>query len=150
MINREVGLLEIYERLKEDRVALGLKAFRRNPTTPLEEEDLPAIFMSEGTDQITKHSGRTTVGYPAQRVLEVILEVVASKDVDIKQLFIDVRRTVFKIKGTDGSDPSHFSSVIATNLFFNENRTEGPTGYGLPDILGMSLVLDLVYTDKGF
>lgn len=147
MINREDGLTEIYERLKANRIALGLTTFKRNPTSPATELDLPCILMAEGTDMVIEHSKRNKTGYPARRVLEVALEIIASKEVDIKQLFQDVRRVVFTERG---SDPVKFTPVVAENTFINENRTEGPTGYGLPDVIGMVLVLDLVYTDEAF
>ena len=103
--------------------------------------------MSEETDSVLEHSKRNKTGYPAKRVLEVVLEIVVSDTTNIKQLYLDMRRVVFTERG---SDPLVFNPVLAQNTFINENRTEGPTGYGLPDVLGMRLVLDLVYTDNGF
>lgn len=147
MKNREDGLLEIYERLKVNRVTLGIKTFKRTPTTPIIESDLPCVFMMEGTDSIMEHSKRNSTGYPAKRMLEVTLEIVTSKDTDIKSLFEDIRRVVFTKRNTD---PVVYSSILAENTFISESNTEGPTGYGLPDILGMSLVLNLVYIDNGF
>lgn len=144
MINRENGLNEIYERIKANRIILGIKTFKRNPTRPITEEDLPCIFMLEGVDTVLAHSKRTNTGYPVKRALEVTLELVTQLDTDIKTLYTNVRRVVFTKRD---SDPVQYSSVIAQNTFINENRTEGPTGYGLPDVLGMRLVLDLVYTD---
>lgn len=147
MINRENGLQEIYERLKANRVALGVKSFKRTPTSPAVQEDLPCIFMFEETDNVVEHSKRNKTGYPAKRVLEVVLEVIATKEADVKQLHIDIRRVIFTELG---SNPPVFSPIVAENTFINENRTEGPSGYGLPDVVGMRLVLDLVYTDNGF
>lgn len=147
MTNRENALLEIYERLKANRTILGIKTFKRIPTSSITEEDLPCIFMSEETDSVVEHSKRNRTGYPARRVLEVILEIITSNEVDIKQLYSDIRRVVFTVRN---SDPVEFNSTLAENTFINENRTEGPTGYGLPDVVGMRLVLDLVYTDTAF
>jgi len=149
VINRENALIEIYERIKENRDALGLKAFKRTPTAPIREEMLPCIFMSEDVDNIIEHSKRTKHGYPARRVLEVNLEIITSRGMDIKSLYNAVRRVVFTERGGDPNTPI-YNSVIAENTFINENRTEGPTGYGLPDVIGMRLILDLVYTDDGF
>jgi len=98
--------------------------------------------MLEGTDNIIKHSSRANTGYPVRRVLEVTLEVATAKSTDIKALYRKLRTSVFTSRETGA-----FNSKIADNTFINENRTEGPTGYGLPDVLGMSLVLDLIYTD---
>jgi len=139
MIRREEGLVEIYNRIKTERVALGLKAFKRTPTKPIDENSLPCIFMSEGIDEVVDHSSRSTTGYPCKRNLEVTLEIVTDRDTDIKQLYTDVRSVVF----TGGV------IVADNNTFIREIRTEGPTGYGLPDVLGMQLVLVLVYTDAG-
>ena len=148
MILREQGLTEIHERLKADRVILGLKTFKRTPTAPVREQDLPCVFMIEGTDNVIAHSKRSRTGYPCKRVLEVVLELVTTKDIDIKQLYNEVRKSVFKKRG--GEVPPVYEPILAQNTFINENRTEGPTGYGLQDVLGMRLVLDLVYTDNGF
>ena len=147
MINREEALQEIYERLKANRTVLGLTTFKRTPTEPVREEDLPCIFMSEGTDTILDHSKRTSHGYPARRALEVIIELITDRDTDIRQLFLNVRSIIFTEIGTN---PPKYNPILGANIFINENRTEGPMGYGLPDVLGMRLILDLVYTDKGF
>ena len=103
--------------------------------------------MLEGIDKITKLSARGNTGYPAQRVLEVVIELVTTEKTDIKALYKLVRSTVFSVKG---SNPKVYNSRLVDDAFINENRTEGPIGYGLPDVLGMRLVLDLFYTDNGF
>lgn len=147
MINRETGLVEIYNRVKTARTDLGLTSFRRTPTEAIVQEDCPCVFMHEGVDTIIEVSSRSGLGYPAKRSLEVVLELVTSSDIDIRQLLLNLRAVVFSV---DGSDPKIPNPIIGDNCFINENRTEGPNGYGLPDILGMSLVLDLIYTDNGF
>ena len=147
MMNREDALLEIFERIKADRETLGIKTFKRTPTAPISLSDLPCIFMLEDVDTIVKRSGRGNTGYPAKRVLEVVIELATDKNTDIKALYRDVRRTIFTVRGVV---PKVQSSRLADDAFINEARTEGPTGYGLPDVLGMRLVLDLVYTDNGF
>lgn len=147
MINREDGLNEIYERLKANRTFLGLTTFKRNPTRPAVENDLPCVFMIEGTDIITEHSKRSGTGYPAKRVMEVTIEIITTREVNIKQLFQDIRRVIFTERN---SNPVVYTAIVAENTFIGENRTEGPAGYGLPDVVGMALVLDLVYTDKAF
>jgi hypothetical protein len=149
MENRELGLLEIKERIKEARIALGLSSFKRTPTRPSNDDDTPCVFMLEGIDNIFKRASRNMLGYPAQRSVEVIIELVVNvrQTPDIKALFLELRKTVFQVRG---SDPVEYSPIIADNVFINENRTEGPIGYGLPDIKVMRLVLDLIYTDGGF
>lgn len=136
---REQGLNEVYQRVKEQRITLGLKAFKRTPTTPIDDKYLPAIFMDEGIDEVTVSSERNPTGYPMRRVLEIIIELVVLKsETDIKQLYIDVRKAVF-----------NGGVVVADNTIIKEIRTEGPNGYGLPNIVGMRLVLALSYTDDG-
>ena len=139
MINREAGLQEIYDRIYAVKDVLGLKGFKRTPTKAIDEKFLPCIFMVEDVDEIVEHSARSSTGYPAKRLLEVTLEIVTHRDTDIKQLYRDVRSAVFG------------ESVIVAddNTFIRETRAEGPTGYGLPDVLGMRLVLVMFYNDKG-
>lgn len=144
MINRELGLLEIYDRIKDRRVAIGVSTFKRTPTEPIQNSDMPCIFMLEGIDNVIKQTSRSNTGYPVRRVLEVILELVTTKDTDIKSIYRLMRQAVFSIIGTS---PPIYDSKIADNVFIVENQSEGPVGYGLPDILAMRLVLDLVYTD---
>ncbi len=147
MITREEGLQEIFERVKLNRTTLGLKAFKRTPTEPINDNQMPCIFMHEGIDKVVEHSSRHKVSYPVKRVMIVTLELVTNKSTDIKELYRNVRRIVFTQRGTD---PPITNPVIANQTFISENRTEGPTGYGLPDVLGMSLVLDMFYIDNGF
>jgi len=138
---RELGLLEIYDRIKaaKDSGVLSIKSFQRSPTIPVNEVDLPCVFMVEGDDEIVKRSSRNPLGYPAERNLEVILELVARGSADIRKLYKDLRVAVLK----DGA-------IVTTNTFIREIRTEGPTGYGLPDVLGIRFVLSLTYMDDGF
>jgi hypothetical protein len=148
MENRELGLNEMYERIKLARTELGLVSFRRIPTRPSELSDLPCVFMLEGVDRITKRSTRGGLGYPATRVMEVPFESVVNKrgSISVKTLNQGLRQAIFKIRG---SDPAEYSSSIAENTFIQENRTEGPLSYGLPDIEVMRLVIDLTYIDGG-
>jgi len=139
MIRREEGLVTLYNRVKDARVVLGLSAFKRTPTLPVNEDKLPCIFMVEGVDEIIKYSARSQAGYPVDRVLEVTFEMVTNRDVDIKTLYREVRSVLF----------AGGIIVADDNTFIREIRTEGPTGYGLPDVTGMRLVLALRYVDKG-
>ena len=125
MINRDEGLTEIYERIKANRVELGIITFKRTPTAPIKNEDLPCVFMMEGVDNIIEHSKRSRTGYPAKRALEVRLELVTDSSTDIKQLYFDLRRIVFSQRN---SDPVVFNPVIAENTFINENRTFARAG----------------------
>jgi hypothetical protein len=148
MNNREDGLLEIYERIKSNRTELGLTSFKRTPTEPINDKDMPCLIMLEGNDNIVTHSSKTNAGYPVRRALEVTLELITSKSTDIKAMLRNLRKVVFTERG---SDPPFYNGRLCANDrtgFIQESRTEGPNGYGLPDVLGMRLVLDLVYTDE--
>ena len=57
---------------------------------------------------------------------------------DIKKLYRNVRSVVL------ADNP-----IVADNTFIREIRTEGPNGYGLPNVIGMQLVLAMFYTDEG-
>ncbi len=147
MDNREDALLELYERIKVNRVDLGLVSFKRTPTNPISDSDMPCVIMLEGVDNIIEHGTRNNSGYPVRRALEVTLELITTKDTAIKTTLRSLRKAVFTERGTD---PPVYSARLVPNTrtgFISESRTEGPTGYGLPNVLGMSLVLDLVYTD---
>jgi hypothetical protein len=138
MQNREAGLQTIYDRIYQSRDTLGLKGFKRSPTRPIDEKYLPCVFMIEDVDEVIEISQRNTLGYPMRRQLEVVLEIVSDSSYDIKKLYREVRSVVL------AGDP-----VVADNTFIREIRTEGPTGYGLPNMLGMRLVLSMFYTDEG-
>jgi hypothetical protein len=147
MDNREDSLLELYERIKANRTDLGLVSFKRTPTVPVDESEMPCLIMLEGTDSIIAHSSKNSSGYPVRRVLKVTLELIVTKDVAVKTLLKNLRRIVFTERGTD--PPIYNARLLPSTRtgFIQETSTEGPTGYGLPNVLGMSLVLDLVYTD---
>jgi hypothetical protein len=141
---REQALDEIALRISNAKDTLGLKGFRRTPTRPVDEKYIPCIFMIEGEDEIVKPSNRDSNVYPAVRELEVGIDIVAYKsETDIKQLYRQVRAVVLR------------SGIIRGNILADnkvpiwEIRTEGPTGYGLPDLIGMTLVLKMSYTDDG-
>ena len=133
MEKRELGLVEIKARIAAKRVALGLATFKRTPTRPAQLGDLPCVFMLEGVDDIFKRASRNQFGYPLHRSLEVVIELVVNKTIttDIKNLFRDLRKSTFTIID---SDPVEYSPIVADNVFIRESRTEGPIGYGLPDI----------------
>ncbi len=149
MDDRELGLAEIVDRITLKREALGLQSLRSTPTEPVSERDLPCVVVHEGDDYVVKHSTRSNHGYPATRTLEVTLEIIVKKDVDVKTLYRQLRSVVFSEKGVE--PPVYNARLIPDNktTFIRENHTEGPTGYGLPGLLGMRLVLDLIYIDGG-
>ena len=106
---------------------------------------MPAVVMLEDIDVVVEYASRSRHGYPARRRLEVVFEVITSKNTDIKRLYRDLRQVLFTDRTTGEINPN-----IAPNVTIFENRTEGPVGYGLPDVFGMRLVLDILYIDNGF
>lgn len=137
MLNRELALVEIFNRVSLAHTTLGVKSFKRAPMSPLDPDKFPCISMIEGADEVVKVNSRGVSIYPARRLMEVILELSTSDSADIKSLYQDVRRTVLA------------NPIVADNTFISELRTEGPAGYEIPNTQGMRLVLALVYTDKG-
>ncbi len=146
---REAGLTEIFERIKEKRVVLGLKSFKRTPTRPSEASDMPCVFMLEGIDTVVKKSTRTPLGYPKIRNMEVVIELVVNKrqTPDIKELCDDLKKAVFTVRNTT---PEEYSAILTNEVYLQENRMEGPIGYGLPDIKVMRVIFDLIYIEGGF
>ena len=137
MNKREEGLVEIYNRIKAARVELGIVQFRRSPTTTLDK--VPMCIMLEDVDEIIKRPSRGQVAYPVLRNVDIILELAVNEDVtDIRSLVLDLRRVVFA-----------GGITVAEKTIIEELRLEGPFGYGVPDILGMRLILGMVYTDEG-
>lgn len=137
MLKRELGIQELYERLLADRSTIGLISFNRNPTRPVNESKLPALFLIEGPDDIKGQSTRDSFGFPKKRSVELVFELITHKDTDIRSMYLAVRKSLFGL-----------TPVVATNTFFEEIRAEGPHGYGLPDILSMNLIIVLHYTDE--
>lgn len=138
---KEQGLLEIKERVEASKDIIGLKGFRRTPTKPTDSKYLPCVYMHEGIDIIAVNSSRNPFGFPRRRSLEVELEVIVKRDVvDMKSVFKQVRAAVF------GDTPA----LVGGKVTIFELRTEGPTGYGLPDVVGMSLVLGMNYPELSF
>lgn len=137
MKNREDALVEIEKRCYDNRVEIAVNTFKRAPTRPIDSYAYPAIFMYEGDDELVQASQRDALGYPAKRLLEVTLEIITDETTDIKAKYRKVRNAVL-------SNP-----VVAPTATIKEIRTEGPVGFGLPDVLGMRLVLALSYIDDG-
>ncbi len=150
MIQKEEALLVLKARVASLREELALATFIRNPTIPVEKDAMPAIFMIEGIDHITSYNNRGGSWYPVQRVAEVVFEIIVTEVVD------DTRTDIkFMYRKIRSALMINIHPLILENgkvnkkVFFREVRTEGPSGYGIPDVVGMRLVLELFYTDKG-
>ena len=137
MENREAGLQVLYNRIKDERTSLGIKTFRRTPSTPVEEKHLLCVFMSEGIDRIAQPSTRNWLGYPARRELEIIFEMIAVDTFDIRDFFTRFRTVVLS------------SATLTSDCIVREVRALGPQGYGMPNVIGLQLILSMSYTDNG-
>lgn len=146
MDKRDQSLIELKERLRLRKDEIGIVSFKETPSGEISPDKLPCVLMEEGVDSIIEHSGRKKSGYPARRILEVSFEcIVNSKSVSPRNFCKDVRRCLFLEKGSD----TQININVAELSFIKENRMEGPFGYGLPNINGMKLILDLIYIDDG-
>lgn len=139
---------EIFNRIKAKKEEIGLKTFKKIPTDQAKQEEMPVCFMLYGPDNIIKRSSRTASasrkGQGNTRSVEVILELVANKSDDVLDIYRKVRAAVlvdiYPLKDVAGNpDPT---------TFMIEDRTEGPVGYGLPDVEAMIFVINLVYLDE--
>ena len=149
MIKRINGCKGIYERIKADRVEIGLKTFDEITTSQYKADQLPVCAMNYGTDTIIKKSSRSASpsrkGEPDIRQSEVILEFITDKKIErAMDLYLRARKVIFSdiypLKNEDGSDDRSVHMV--------EARTEGPFGYGVPDAEVMTLVIALTYPDE--
>jgi len=148
---RDEGIAEIKDRLKVRKDVIGLVFFKDTPSGEIDPENTPSVLMLEGNDRIVKPSTRNNSGYPATRAAEITLEcIVNSKDTSPRMFCKDVRKAIFLDKEADflTTNESDINIHVAEGVFIREDRTEGPFGYGLPNINGMRLVIDLVYDDN--
>lgn len=145
MDSREIAVNELIARLQARKEEIGLVKFLETPSGEIDPDKLPAILLEEGTDQINTHSNRTKSGYPSKRMLELSFEcVVDVRSTNIRDFCKSVRRALFLDKEVDQVDVQ-----LSDDVFMIEDKMEGPFGYGLPNVNGMRLILNLFYTDEG-
>jgi len=137
MENREAGLQVLYNRIKDARIELDIKTFRRTPSVPVEHDDLLCVFMTEGIDRIVKPHSRDWLGYPARREVEIILEMISVDTYDIRAFYTRFRRVALS------------SAKLSDDCIVREVRAVGPSGYHAPNVIGIQLVCAMTYTDKG-
>lgn len=149
MIKKELACLEFKARCELLREELGLASFQRNPTVPANEGELPCIYLLEGSDVIYSYPARSGKSYPAKRLAEITValimpDFIGGVKTDIKTTYRAIRSGI-----TKNIYPVSIDGVIDRTTYFREGRTDGPEGYGLPDILSMRLTLELFYIDEG-
>lgn len=133
---------EIKRRISEIRVACGLKTFVEVPTEQAKIEQLPLCNMVYGVDKIVKRSTRSAspsrAGIPNVRSAEIILEMIAPKSSNVTEICKQVRDAVLvDIHPIVGDETT----------YMQEERTEGPVGYGLPGVEAIILVIILIYPE---
>lgn len=147
MIKRIAGCKGIYERVKENRVTIGLKTFVEVPTSQAKIEQLPICFMNYGIDSIIKRSSRSSYssrkGERSMRSLEVIFQIVASKSDNVVSIFQKMRSAIL----SDIHPIKDENDVIDFSVYMYEERSEGPVGYGIPDVEVFVFVITLIYPD---
>lgn len=136
---RNQGIAVLKQRLKDSKDSLGLKTFAETPGATIDptSDTLPAIILIKGPDSVDKRSSRRS-SYPARRIFEVTLEMVTPLEYDIESWYRSVRTVVLESDGR-----------LLNGVYIEESRAEGPSGYDIPGIQGMRLVLSMVYIDSG-
>lgn len=133
---------EMKSRIAEIRVDAGLKTFIEVPTEAAKIEQLPVCNMVYGVDRIIKRSSRSAspsrAGMPNMRSAEIMFELVAPKSANVVEICKKVRDAVLADIHPIVGDPS---------TYIEEERTEGPVGYGLPNVDAIILVINLIYPE---
>lgn len=147
MIKRIAGCIGIYERLKDSKDIIGLKTFVEVPTEQLMVDQLPACVMGYGEDSIIKRSSRSSTpsrkGGANIRSLEVILEFIGKAPTDVMDLYMEAKKAIFV-----DIHPAVIDDQVVPSVYIEEERTEGPVGYGLPKVKAFIFVIKLVYPDE--
>lgn len=136
MIRRDNAIGETKEWIKAQKDVLGLKALKRTPTAPVDSSRFPAIFIHEGDDTIIKPGKQHWHGYPAVRKVEVVYEMWANSNADIRAMYEQLRNILLSNKLSDGS-------------LIKESRAFGPFNGGISGAVCMQLVMELSYLDDG-
>ncbi len=138
MKNKNTALKSIFQSIKDAKSTIGIKTFRwAADDVTIKQEELPCVFMGVGADSISQYGTRDYLGYPATRIAQVVLELVVEKGTDIDTMIQSLRKTVLT------------NYKISNDSIIRELSVVGPTGYNLPGIKGMSLILGLRYIDNG-
>jgi hypothetical protein len=142
MSKKKDAAAEIKKRIQAIRVACGLKTFIEVPTEAAKVEQLPVCNMVYGVDKIVKRSSRSAspsrASIPNVRAAEIMLELIASKSSNVTEITKQVRDAVLADIHPIAGDPS---------TYMEEDRTEGPVGYGLPNVEATILVINLIYPE---
>lgn len=134
-------------RIAAVRANAGLKSFLYIPNERIKVENIPCVSMFFGVDKIIKRSSRTAS--PSRldskniRSAEIILEIVTNNSVQIEDIYKKVWDAVF----IDIYPLTLENGNVDTSVYIEEERTEGPVGYGLPDTQAVLFVFNLIYPE---
>jgi len=138
MNDKQAGLNEIYSRIKNARIEMGIKSFKwSHETTEIDGKKLPCVFMGCGDDYIVEYNARSYLGYPAKRTALIYIELVCRDGLDIEAIYGLLKSKIL----------SSFS--VSNTGFIREIKTSGPYNYNMPGIKAMVLTLGLNYIDAG-
>ena len=146
MQNKELGVAEIFERIKAQKDTTGFVTCKRTPTRPLNEYGLPAIFVIEGEDSKLSESNRDPLGFPKKRDGLITLQVICNDSIsNVKVLLNSGRKAAFTDRITMELNP-----VLPGNCALKELSFNGPYPLNVVDLIGMSATFELIYIDEGF
>lgn len=147
---RDKSLTKIYERIKRDRIELGIKSIVWNKNTTVEKDNIPVIFMIESKDIIKKHDSRNKIGYPARRELEIEIAIAAKDKESLWDIYQKTRRAIFCTREDSIESITWVpNNLVEKNSFIVETRTNEPVTYKDPVAIGISLIINLSYVDYG-
>jgi len=137
MLQRDIAIEELKERIRAAKTDLGIKALKHNPDSPATESQIPGIFIHEGEDSIVKPGTQTWSGYPVIRRVEIYFEILTTGGrSQVKEMHRKLRDVLFQAPLTCG-------------VVIREVKAFGPAGNGVPGVLFMQLIISLTYTDQG-
>lgn len=138
MEQRQLGMDEIVKRCEPLYNSLNLKNLLLLPDRAVDKDDMPCILILEGDDLIDNRSGRNYLGYPCSRILNVIIECWDFSNGNIYNMYKGVREAVLVNKG-----------ILLKGVVLREDKCVGPYNLGIPNILGMRVVFNMLYKDEG-
>jgi hypothetical protein len=136
--NRENELLGIMASLVPLKTGGTIVTLDRNPVGKLLQEQMDAVLLFEGPDQITKNPPRGTLG-PQQRALSLIFELwvynnsddISARNRQLRSLYNEVRKAAMLKRA--------LSEVNLTSVFTSS----------VPGVVGVGLVMELKYVNNG-
>ena len=138
MEQRELGMEEIMRRLRPLYTSLNLKNVLRIPSRAIDEEDMPCVLVMEGDDSVSKRASTDYLGYPCKRILNVTIECWDYSNGDVKNIYEETRKAVLAEKG-----------ILLQKVIIRESMAVGPYNFGIPNVLGMRVVFEMSYSDRG-